>query len=674
MNLSTIRTKMIALVVCMGMVLSILLAFVSPYQARGLGQDLLDRNARYIAEILAENLALGMQARTFDEGASLAQTLETLKAGGAEEAATISSVRLWDADMRYVTGYNDSRVNGLAPSDMTRARFEETDEVIAAYMPMRDSDQTIVGYLNIDFSKRFLNDRAYDYAVFGWIVSMLVLMASIGGALFLSNMMTGPLMQVITAARAIAAGDVDQHIELQHSRDEIGMLANTFRDLIAYIKNMSNAADALSMGDLSVEVTVRSDRDILGQSFVKLQQTMQELIDESGQLIQAATEGRLSVRGDAGKFNGGYRELVEGINQTLDAMVAPVNEAITVLERVESRDLAVRMQGDYQGDFATIKNTLNTALKNLDEGLQTVAHSSVQVQSAAEHISSGSQNLAEGASEQASSLQEVSSSLQEMASMTKQNEANAKEAQGMSEGARGSSGRGMDSMKRLSDAVDKIKGSSDATAKIVQTIDEIAFQTNLLALNAAVEAARAGDAGKGFAVVAEEVRNLAMRSAEAARNTADLIDESVKSAEEGVSINEEVRNNFTEITEQINKIREVMSEIAIASEQQKLGIEEVSQAMEQSNQITHQNAANAEESASTAEELTNQAAQMKRMISQFELSVNQYAASPTPQRLTGNEAPLQPAGRQPGYAGSTNGNGHTPSDILPLDDDVLRDF
>src|SRR5207244_2344599 len=151
----------------------------------------------------------------------------------------------------------------------------------------------------------------------------------------------------------------------------------------------------------------------------------------------------------------------------------------------------------------------------------------------------------------------------------------------LSEGARASANKGMGSMKRLSQAMDKIKSSGDATAKIVKTIDEIAFQTNLLALNAAVEAARAGDAGKGFAVVAEEVRNLAMRSADAAKNTANLIEESVKNAEGGVSLNEEVSRNFVEIQEQAKKVNEVMSEIAAASDQQAQGVSQVSTAIEQ---------------------------------------------------------------------------------------------
>ena len=173
-----------------------------------------------------------------------------------------------------------------------------------------------------------------------------------------------------------------------------------------------------------------------------------------------------------------------------------------VLEKVANKDMSARVNGDYKGDYARIKESINSAVENLDKALQQVAIGAQQVASASVQVSTGGQALSQGASEQASSLEEVSSSLQEMSSMTKQNVLNARDAKGVSEQARESADKGVESMSRMSSAINRIKSSSDSTAKIVKTIDEIAFQTNLLALNAAVEAARAGDAGRGFAVVA----------------------------------------------------------------------------------------------------------------------------------------------------------------------------
>jgi len=204
--------------------------------------------------------------------------------------------------------------------------------------------------------------------------------------------------------------------------------------------------------------------------------------------------------------------------------------------------------------------------------------------------------------------------------MTRQNAQYTVEARSLAEQTQSSADKGLKSMQRMSEAINRIKSSADATARIVKTIDEIAFQTNLLALNAAVEAARAGDAGKGFAVVADEVRNLAMRSADAAKQTASLIEESVSNSESGVVINLEVLNNLQEIQTQVTKVSNVIAEIAAASEQQNLGVSQITQAVDQMNSIVQANAANSEESASSAEELSSQAAMMQSMVDSFTLS------------------------------------------------------
>jgi len=242
---------------------------------------------------------------------------------------------------------------------------------------------------------------------------------------------------------------------------------------------------------------------------------------------------------------------------------------------------------------------------------------SQQVSAASSQVSSSSQSLAEGASEQASSLEETSSSLEEMASMTKQNAANAKQANTLADEALTASSRGDEAVKRMAEAIGRIKQSSDETARIIKVIDEIAFQTNLLALNAAVEAARAGEAGKGFAVVAEEVRNLAQRSAEAAKNTAQLIDGAQKNADDGVKVTEDVTEALKEIGSGIKKVTDLLSEVSAASEEQSRGIEQINVAVGQMDQVTQQVAANAEESAAASEELSAQAQQLNEMVAEL---------------------------------------------------------
>ncbi len=255
----------------------------------------------------------------------------------------------------------------------------------------------------------------------------------------------------------------------------------------------------------------------------------------------------------------------------------------------------------------SITRPINRIIGNLTAGAD-------QTTSAAGQVSAASQSLAQGASEQAAALEETSSSMEEMSSMTAQNANNANEAKKLSEAALSSSQKGGEAMQRMSSAIDDIKRSSDETAKVVSTIDEIAFQTNLLALNAAVEAARAGEAGKGFAVVAEEVRNLAQRSAEAARTTADLIGGSVKNADTGVDISKEVAEALAEIAEGSRKVNDLVAEIDAASNEQAQGIGQINTALTQMDQVTQANAAGAEESASAAEELSSQAEELRRMV------------------------------------------------------------
>jgi len=464
--------------------------------------------------------------------------------------------------------------------------------------------------------------RTILLVIFG--VVSLVICVLLG--LFLTNMIVAPLSEVVNKLKAISLGDTNQSYEYK-SEDEIGALAEAFRELSSYIKEVSDAVDLLGNGDLSAKMAMRSDKDLLAKNVTQTVDSLHNLIDETNKLIEAAKNGNLKERGNEAKFKGAYAELVGGLNQMMNAVTTPINEAADVLEKVANRDLTAKVEGNYKGDFAKIKESLNLAAANLDEGFQQVSHSAAQVAAASMEISGGSQSLAQGASEQASRIEEVSSSLQEISSMTQQNATNSKEARSLSDNARTSTERGMHSMDQLSNAIGKIKESSDSTAKIVKTIEEIAFQTNLLALNAAVEAARAGDAGKGFAVVAEEVRNLAMRSAEAAKTTAQLIDEAVTNTNHGVTLNDEVKRNLAEINEQIEKVSVVVSEIAAASDQQSQGVAQINTAIEQMNDVTQQTAANSEESASAAEELSSQSQEMLSLISSYKLSISQASYS-----------------------------------------------
>ena len=307
-----------------------------------------------------------------------------------------------------------------------------------------------------------------------------------------------------------------------------------------------------------------------------------------------------------------------------------------------------------------------------------------QTNSASSQVASASQSLAQGSSEQASSLEETSSALEEMSAMTRQNANNAGTADHLMKESTQSVDSGVDAMARMSDAIDKIKNSATETAKIIKTIDEIAFQTNLLALNAAVEAARAGEAGKGFAVVAEEVRNLARRSAEAAKNTADLIEGSQKNAEAGVSVTNEVAKSLTAIKESSGKVATLISEIAAASKEQAQGIDQVNTAISEMDKVVQQNAANAEESASASEQLTSQAQELNLMVDQLVVLVGGGSGNQSGSHLPAAKAinaqaqtkqkvlPKSTVENKP--QSKTQGKSTKPEEIIPLDDNELKEF
>ena len=450
------------------------------------------------------------------------------------------------------------------------------------------------------------------------IGGLLVVCVLIAVLVIIIRSIVRPIVSMSAISRRIAAGDISGSVS-HHSDDEIGDLAESFRAMATYIRDVSRALEALAHGDLDHEVVARSETDILSRDVARAGETLRRLLHDTERLIRAAEQGQLSERGNPTEFQGVYAQLISAINEMQDRTLAPLKEASVVLQRLADQDLTTTLKGDYQGEFKTFKLAINGAITSHRQALEQVAESSNQLALSAGGITDGSQALASAANRQASALEEISSSLEEIAAMSRENTSHSKRAEQLTSSALSSSGRGTQSMMRLSEAIERIKQSADQTGRIVKTINEIAFQTNLLALNAAIEAARAGNAGRGFAVVADEVRSLAMRSSVAAKSTAELIEESIRSAEFAFTVRQEVLVDLKEITEHVDSVSRVMGEIASSSDQQNQGLSQISRAVEDMNQVTQETATTSEQAAAAACELAEQAALMKNLANSFGL-------------------------------------------------------
>jgi methyl-accepting chemotaxis protein len=477
-------------------------------------------------------------------------------------------------------------------------------------------------------------------------------------------------------AGATARGALDVRADASHHQGDFRKIVEAMNASVDGVaRPVTAAADALSRmarGDTPPPLEQRFEGafDQIRLHLNQVIDSLRVLVDEVGVVLVAAKEGDLSKRANADRAQGVYRKILRGVNDTVGGLATPMAEAVTILAALQQRDLRLRMKGEYKGDHARLRDSVNGTAEALNATLAQVSAAVEQLASAAGQIAASSKSVADGASQQASSIEETSSSLESMASMAKHAAENAQQANALAQAARESASRGGTSMGQMVGAMGRIRASAEGTSQIIKDINEIAFQTNLLALNAAVEAARAGEAGRGFAVVAEEVRSLALRSKQAATKTEELIRQSVKEAEEGETTSVEVSKMLSEIAGAVTKVTDIMGEIAANSKEQAQGIEQVNQAVGLMDRVVQQNAASSEESSASASELSGQTTDLQEIVSTFQLERRADGPAAGPSARPAARPATRPAARPSPVAAAPRAPA-APSqsrEVFPLDE------
>jgi len=388
------------------------------------------------------------------------------------------------------------------------------------------------------------------------------------------------------------------------------------------LNDVTRVATALANGDLSQKIT-KDYPGVFGQTKNGVNSTVDSLtkiVEEIKAIVEdAAIRGSFATKMDMNGKQGYTKTLADLLNQLSNVTDTGLRDVVRVAQALADADLTQHISNDYPGLFGQTKDAVNTTVENLKTLVTEVKTSVDSIGTASKEIASGNTDLSQRTEEQASSLEETAASMEELTSTVKQNADNAKQANQLAHNASSVAEKGGAVVHEVVGTMSAINESSRKIVDIISVIDGIAFQTNILALNAAVEAARAGEQGRGFAVVAAEVRNLAQRSAAAAKEIKTLIDNSVEKVEIGTKLVDDAGKTMEEIVNAVKRVTDIMSEISAASAEQSQGIEQVNQAITQMDEVTQQNAALVEEAAAASESLQEEAQNLSRSVSVFKM-------------------------------------------------------
>lgn len=549
----------------------------------------------------------------------------------------------------------------LANKDgFTTYKNDDGTEMLASYSTVPSTGWKIVVTVPANEVYADANNSKLVTVIAIFVVALLIALIS----LFITGSLSKPIELVAGMIQEMKKGHLKQRLRMDR-KDEIGILANSMDDFADDLQHVVvKTMHKISEGDLNIELKEKDNDDEIMPALKKTVESINGLNREISGLTSAAIEGKLQTRGNPEKFKGEYSNIITGVNETLDNVLKPIKEASEVLNEISKGNLQVKVKGDYKGehalikdalndtinslsgyvdeismalteiakgnldvnitkdykgDFIEIKNSLNGIIRNLNEVLGSINSAAQQVASGARQISGSAQALAQGATEQAGSIEELTASMEQIAAQTKSNAMDAEQASRLALTVKENAEQGNTQMQDMLHAMADINASSGNISKIIKVIDEIAFQTNILALNAAVEAARAGQHGKGFAVVAEEVRNLAGRSANAAKETTALIESSIKKTEDGMKIAGNTADALNDIVGGIKKAADLVGGISIASNEQATAISQINVGVTQVSQVVQHNSATSEETSAASQEMSGQADLLMDLVGKFSL-------------------------------------------------------
>lgn len=420
-------------------------------------------------------------------------------------------------------------------------------------------------------------------------------------------------------------GQLDQRVNAEIHQGEFRRVVEgvnkTLDNMHTPILAATALLDQIACGKLPKEVPTyfRGDFNLIFKSLNECVLAIRTMAEDALTLAEAAVLGELETRAAVSRHRGEFAEIIQGFNQTLDALLAPVTEIRSSLQSLADGRLDDYVQSQYQGDHSFLKQSLNHTLDALNQILGQVKSSTDHVSQSAGELSKASNLVAQGSVESAAALEQISASMANLADQTQGNTERSSEAKSLARNAEDSAQKGNVQMHEMAKAMADIESSSHSISKIIKVIDEIAFQTNLLALNAAVEAARAGVHGKGFAVVAEEVRALATRSAKAAKETTEMIEETIHKVTKGTTIAQNTQSSLKEIVHISTHVAQLVSEIQEASNEQLEGFQQIRAGIQQLDQVTQQNSAAAEEAASSSVVLLEQSKELAGAVQRFTL-------------------------------------------------------